>query len=105
MNKEPKNVTRLDVLGAIRDASGLDLFNSIATDRRSNNNIDSAVKISRKQYYSRLSKLIKADMIKRKSGKYLLTPFGAVIYGVQLEFGKAVNEHLKSKLGKSTIIN
>ena len=45
----------------------------------------------------RLSKLIKADMIKRKSGKYLLTPFGAVIYGVQLEFVKAVNDHFKSK--------
>jgi predicted transcriptional regulator len=30
----------------------------------------------------RLSKLIKANMIKRKNGKYLLTPFGKVIYGV-----------------------
>ena len=87
MNKVPKNVTRLDVLNAIRDTDGRDIFYSIAIDRMSN------LKISRKQYYLRLTKLIKTDMIKRKSGKYLLTPFGAVIYGVQLEFVKAVNEH------------
>ena len=36
-------------------------------------------------------------MIKRKSRKYLLTPFGQVIYGVQLELVKAVDEHFKSK--------
>jgi len=105
MNKEPKNVTRLDVLDAIRDTGGRDLFNSIATDRRSNGTLNCTVKITRKQNYSRLSKLIKADMIKRKSGKYVTTPFGEVIYEVQLGFGKAVDEHLKSKVGKPTIIN
>jgi hypothetical protein len=62
MNKGPKNVTMLDVLDAIHDPDGCDLFNSIATDRRSND----TVKITRKRYYSRLSKLVKADMIKRK---------------------------------------
>ena len=93
MNKVPKIVTSLDVLGAICDNDGRDLFYLIASDRMSIHNL----KMSRKQYYMRLSKLIKADMIKRKSGKYLLTPFGAVIYGVQLEFVKAVNDHFKSK--------
>jgi predicted transcriptional regulator len=60
-------------------------------------NFKYTLKMSRKQYYLRLSKLIRADMIKRKGGKYLLTPFGAVIYGVQLEFVKVVNDHFKSK--------
>lgn len=93
MNKVPKNVTRLDVLDAISDPDGRDLFYSIATDVISPH----FIKLSRKQYYLRLSKLIKADMIRRESGKYLLTPFGAVIYGVQLELVKAVHEHTQSK--------
>ncbi len=105
MNKEPKNVTMLGVLDAIRDPDGHDLFNSIATDRRSNDTFDYTVKITRKQYYSRLSKLVKADLIKRKEGKYVLTPFGEVIYSVQLGFAEAVDEHLKSKLEMPIIIN
>jgi hypothetical protein len=78
MNEGLKKVTRLEVLQAIRDTDGHDLFYSIACDRISTRKL----KMSRKQYYVRLSKLIKANMIKRKNGKYLLTPFGKVIYGV-----------------------
>ena len=58
---------------------GRDLFNFIATEKRSNDTFDYPVKISRKQYYSRLSKLVKTDLIKRKGAKYVLTPFGDVI--------------------------
>ena len=92
MNKGRKDVTILDVLNAIRDINALDIFNSIAGDRMCK------FKMSRKQYYLRLSKLIKANMIKRNNGKYLLTPFGKVIYMVQLEFVKAIDEHFKSKI-------
>jgi hypothetical protein len=89
-------VTRQNILEAIR--YGQELFNSIAADTYSDNTPSDIVKLSRKQYYSAISKLIKVDLIKRKSGKYLLTPFGRVIYGVQLGFGEALDNHLKSKL-------
>ena len=59
MNKGPKNVTVLDVLDAIHDPDARDLLDSIATDRRSNDTSDYTVKITRKQYYSRLTKLVK----------------------------------------------
>lgn len=97
MSKGPKNVTMLNILDAIHDPDGRDLLNSIATDRRSNDTSDYAVKITRKQYYARLSKLVKADLVKRTEGKYVLTPFGKVIYSVQLGFADAVDEHLKLK--------
>lgn len=95
MNKGLKDLTLLDVLNAIRDTTGRDIFSSIAGDRMSN------LKTSRKQYYLRLSRLIKANMIKRKNGIYLLTPFGKVIYMVQLEFVKAIDEHFESKTTKT----
>ena len=105
MNKGPKNITMLDVPDAIHDFDGRDLFNSIATDRRSNDTFDYTVKITRKQYYSRLSKLVKSDLIKRRGAKYVLTPFGNVIYTVQLEFAEAVDEHMESKGEIPIIIN
>ena len=83
---------------AIHDPDGHDLFNSIATDR-SNDNFDYTVKISRKQYYSRLSKLVKTDLIKHKGAKYVLTPFGDVIYAVQLDVAEALHENMESKGG------
>ncbi|MGB0003562.1 MAG: DUF1641 domain-containing protein [Nitrososphaeraceae archaeon] len=51
MNKNPRKVTMLDVLDALRDPDGRDLFNSIATDRRSNDTFDYTVKITRKQFF------------------------------------------------------
>jgi hypothetical protein len=91
MNKGSKNLTLLDVLGALRDTTGHDILSSIAGNRMNN------LKMSRKQYYLRLSRLIKANMIKRENGKYLLTTFGKVVYMVQLEFVKAIDEHFESK--------
>jgi hypothetical protein len=89
-------VTKRNILEAI--GFGQELFNSIAADTYSDNAPSDSVKLSRKQYYNKLSKLIKVDLIKRKSGRYLLTPFGRVIYGVQLGFGDAVDNHLKTEI-------
>ena len=97
MNKGPKNVTILNVLDAIRDPDGRDLLFTSITINRSNDTFDYIVKITRKQYYARLSKPVKADLVKRTEGKYVLTPFGEVIYSVQLGFADAVDEHLKLK--------
>ena len=89
-------ITRLNILEAVK--YGQELFNSIAADTYSDNTSTDIVKLSRKQYYNKLSKLIKVDLIKRKSGRYLLTPFGRVIYGVQLGFSDAVDNNLKIKI-------
>lgn len=90
MNEE-KNITMLGILDAI--TSGHLLFNSIAKG------IDYCVlpakSLSRKMYYTRLSKLIKADLIERKNGKYVLTLFGNVIYEIQEGFDIALREQMK----------
>jgi hypothetical protein len=95
---EHKNLTTQNIIEAIR--WGSDLFDSIAADtyhyRTSTNN--PAPALSRKQYYGRLSKLIKVGLVKRVNGSYLLTPFGIVIYDLQLEFRRAVDSHLKTKI-------
>lgn len=81
----------LDVLNAI--TFGHELFNSIAEGTDSG--VHRADTLSRKMYYSRLSKLAMADLIERENGKYVLTLFGNVIYEIQLAFCTALDNHLK----------
>jgi hypothetical protein len=102
---QQKNLTTQNIIDAIR--WGSNLFDSIAADTYRYTSINNAnprysVDLSRKQYYARLSKLIKAGLVKRVNGRYLLTFFGIVIYDVQLEFRKAVDSHLKTEEPEST---
>ena len=102
-----KNLTTQNIIDAIR--WGSDLFDSIAADTYhytsiNNVNIRYGVNLSRKQYYARLSKLVKAGLVKRVNGRYSLTFFGIVIYDVQLEFRRAVDSHLKPNEPESSNI-
>ena len=101
---QQKNLTTQNIIDAIR--WGSDLFNFIATDTydTSINNASPpyCVGLSRKQYYARLSKLVKAGLVKRVNGRYSLTFFGIVIYDVQLEFRRAVDSHLKTNKPESS---
>jgi hypothetical protein len=46
MKKEPKYIARLDVLDAICDTSGHDLFTSVASDTRSDDNLSDSLKLT-----------------------------------------------------------
>ena len=98
---ELEKLTTQNIIDAIR--FGGDLFDSIAANtyhyQTSANKAGAGycVNLSRKQYYERLAKLIKAGLVKRQNGGYVLTTFGNVIYDVQLEIREAVDSHLKSK--------
>ena len=54
-------------------------------------------KLIRKQYYSRMSKLIKSGLIKRKQGKHTLTAFGKVVYDAQMKIENAANNYWNLK--------
>jgi hypothetical protein len=94
-NTQQKNLTGQKILDAITFSR--DLFGFIASNNNHDGTSSDTLNLSRKRYYNKLSKLIKLDLIKRESGRYILTPFGTVIYEVQLGFGKAVIDHLKIK--------
>jgi len=71
------------VLEAISDEESQELFNAIAEDKNSYNVVDSGI-MSRRQYYLRLAKLVKLDLVKRVGKRYVLTTFGYVVYEAQL---------------------
>jgi hypothetical protein len=61
------------------------------------NTIACALELTRKQYYSRLSALLKAGLVRRERSKYSLTTFGILVYHAQEIIEKAVDQYWKLK--------
>jgi hypothetical protein len=61
-----------DILSAISDDRSLVLFNTIALASGDSSILISRLNLTRKQYYSRLSDLIKAGLVRRMNGSILL---------------------------------
>jgi predicted transcriptional regulator len=85
----PPSIT--DVLKKISDDKALSLFNSIAISRGFRNIILREMNLSPKQYYSRLSGLVDAGLIRKFEGRYLLTLVGKIVYDAQINIGKALS--------------
>jgi hypothetical protein len=67
------------VFGSLSDTKSLDLFNSITRQNISSIELRNKSELTRKQYYSRLAGMINAGLVKRKSGRLVLTAFGRVV--------------------------
>jgi hypothetical protein len=86
-----------DVLRAISDDKALAIFNTVALAADSGGSILlRGLKMTRKQYYSRMSAMIDASLITR-SGSYFLTSFGKVVYEAQMLIGRAQQSYWKFK--------
>jgi hypothetical protein len=71
------------VFSSLSDNISVGLFTTIAHERVNSVVLRNKVKITRKQYYSRLSKMMNAGLIKRSNGRLILTAFGRIVYQVQ----------------------
>ena len=98
------------VLRALSDDKSLELFKIISSDSLadaphviSNRGLIntqlliSKVKLTRKQYYSRISTLISSGLVKESNGQYLLTSLGKVLYDVNCLIDQAIRDHWKLK--------
>lgn len=56
-----------------------------------------ASKLTRKQFYSRLSALKQAGLIRKRDNKYYLTSFGRLMLGMSLKMEKAADMQWKLK--------
>jgi hypothetical protein len=53
------------------------------------------LKFTKKQFYSRMTRLVKARLIRRHKGKYFLTSYGTVIYDAHRLLETAVKNYWK----------
>ena len=77
---ESKMVSVADILRAISDKRALALLRIVALTKPNTIILISKTKLTRKQYYSRMSSLVRTGLVKRIKGKYALTAFGKLIY-------------------------
>ena len=91
------NPSVADVLKKISDDKTLTLFNSIAVSNGDKSIHLRKMSLTPKQYYSRLSGLMAAGLIRRKNGKYSLSLIGKIVYDVQINIGKALFLLLETK--------
>jgi hypothetical protein len=85
------------ILKKISDDKTLTLFNSIAISMGDRNIHLRGMSLTSKQYYSRISGLMAAGLIRRQRGKYSLTLMGKIVYDAHLNIGKALSYYWKLK--------
>ena len=78
-----ESVSISNILSVFSDDKSFVLFRTIAVENGDDGSdrefLTSKTKLTRKQYYSRMSDMTKAGLLKRKRGKYFLTSFGEVV--------------------------
>jgi FlaA1/EpsC-like NDP-sugar epimerase len=93
--------SKLSILGTISDDRASNILKSIASVDSNSDILITELKLTRKQYYSRISGLIKAGLVKKQRGRYLLTAFGKIIYSAQMsleaKIESALNNYWKLK--------
>ena len=88
-------VSNLQVLDVFSDRISFDIMNAISENVTSPNNIRDLLGITRKQYYTRNSRLLKKGLIKRKDTELTLTSFGQLIYQALLKIAIAQRHSLE----------
>ena len=85
------------ILRTIADEKSLELFTTVALETIDSKNLKSKTKLTRKQYYSRLSRMTRAGLVRRKNGNYILTTFGRIVYESKVTLEIALNNYWKLK--------
>ena len=74
------SVSTLQVLDVLSDRISVDIFNAIAENVTTSDNIIQLLGASSKQYYTRYCDLLRTGLIKRRQSVLTLTCFGQLIY-------------------------
>ena len=84
-----------DILKTLSETKFLVLFNTIALANGESEIQIRKMGLTTKQYYSRISKMINANLIRRKNGRYSLTLLGKIVYEAHMTIGKGLNYYWK----------
>jgi predicted transcriptional regulator len=90
-------VSEAQVLKALDNDTSLTLFDTIALEGGASENIMKRSKLKRKQYYLRISALVKSGLVEKRNGKYYLTSFGEVALEARQLIGSGIKDYWKLK--------
>ena len=95
--KVSRTVSTLQVLDVFSDRISFDIMNAISEKVTTSDNIRDLLGLTRKQFYTRHSWLVKRGLIKRKDTELTLTSFGQLIYQALLKIATAFRHSLELK--------
>ena len=88
----------VSVFKALSNEHALSLLRAIATERREPDVLRADLRLTSKQYYSRMSALIKSNLVQKKAGMLSLTSFGKLVYEAQITIEKGLDDLAKLKV-------
>jgi CheY-like chemotaxis protein/predicted transcriptional regulator len=87
----------VDILTVLSDNKALNIFKIVALSSCDSNFIMREARLTLKQYYSRMTNLLKAGLVRKKEGKYYLTSLGKVFYNLQIIAENTLSNYWKLK--------
>ena len=91
------DLSKLQVLNAVNDDISMELLSTIANEPETAEGLIDRLKLSHRQYYNRISKLLNCGLVNLNGRKYTITTFGKLINGVLLKVSKVVGNSWKLK--------
>lgn len=86
------------IFKALSNDHALSLLRTIAIERREPDVLRADLKLTSKQYYSRISALTKSNLVQKKGGMLSLTSFGKLVYESQITIEKGLEDLSKLKV-------
>ena len=88
----------VDAISAISDEKSLSLFKAVVlSDNCDSRTLTGKLNLARRQFYSRMKKLMGAGLVRRINGKYRLTALGKIVFRAQTRVEIGIENHLKLK--------
>ena len=67
----------------------MDIVTAISNNVTNSDNLMQILDLTRKQYYSRCSRLLNIGIVGKQNGEIMLTSFGRLVYNAQLKIANA----------------
>jgi len=74
-----------DILSALSDEHSITILMQASTGLKGDSSTHKSIGLSKKQYYTRLNRLVKLGLISRNNGLYRYTALGALVINTQLK--------------------
>jgi predicted transcriptional regulator len=97
MKKEKSRtaVTKIEVLKVLSDDIALRIFSQVKKEVMTSEDLINSLNLSKKQYYTRASRLLNASLIRKNRETYTLTSLGKLVYEAHSKISKASRDAWK----------
>jgi predicted transcriptional regulator len=100
---EAPRISTCQVFHSICDWKSLSLFDALVNEGGGSKELILKLGISRKEYYSRISKLVDTGMVKKEGRRYTITVFGRVIYEARLILANTLANHYRQGVRENNL--